>query len=189
MRIKTTREKRILYTKTTVRWILYYVLILLFFTIMTSGTYTKPVLLVPAALCIAIGNDVMAAAVTGAVCGFLTDMACGRLFGYNAVLLSVFCIATSLAFELYLKNKFVNCILISAAAAFIQCWLDYKFYYQMWKYDDVQRIFWRVSMKVWLYTVISSFFVFLLIKLINRFLMPKAHLTIEEAIITRNQQQ
>ena len=30
MRIKTTREKRILYTKTTVRWILYYVLILLF---------------------------------------------------------------------------------------------------------------------------------------------------------------
>ena len=49
MRLKTPREKRILYTKTTVRWILYYVLILLFFTIMTSGTYTKPMLLVPAA--------------------------------------------------------------------------------------------------------------------------------------------
>ena len=80
MRLKTPREKRILYTKTTIRWILYYLLIFLFFTIMTSGTYTKPILLVPAAICIAIGNDVMASAVTGAVCGFLTVMACGRLF-------------------------------------------------------------------------------------------------------------
>ena len=120
MRLKTPREKRILYTKTTVRWILYYFLIFVFFTIMTSGTYTKPMLLVPAAICVAIGNDVMAAAVTGAVCGFHTDMACGRLFGYNAVLLTVFCVAASLIFELYLRNKFVNYLWITAVASFLQ---------------------------------------------------------------------
>ena len=184
MRIKTTREKRILYTKTTVRWILYYVLIMLFFTIMTSGTYTKPVLLVPAALCIAIGNDVMAAAVTGAVCGFLTDMACGRLFGYNAVLLTVFCVAASLIFELYLRNKFVNYLWITAIASFLQCWLDYKFYYEIWDYENVGRIFTHVSLKVWVLTVVASVVVYAMYRLINRFLMPKEHLTIEEVIKT-----
>ena len=143
MRLKTPREKRILYTKTTVRWILYYLLILLFFTIMTSGTYTKPMLLVPAAICVAIGNDVMAAAVTGAVCGFLTDM-----------------------------------------ASFLQCWLDYKFYYEIWDYENVSRIFTHVSLKVWGLTVIASVVVYALYKLINHFLMPKEHLTIEEVIKT-----
>ena len=48
MRIKTTREKRILIVKTTFRWILYYVFIFLCFIFMTSGTMLKPVLLIPA---------------------------------------------------------------------------------------------------------------------------------------------
>ena len=184
MRLKTPRAKRILYTKTTVRWILYYLLIFLFFTIMTSGTYTKPMLLVPAAICVAIGNDVMAAAVTGAVCGFLTDMACGRLFGYNAVLLTVFCVAASLIFELYLRNKFVNYLWITAIASFLQCWLDYKFYYEIWDYENVGRIFTHVSLKVWVLTVVASVVVYAMYRLINRFLMPKEHLTIEEVIKT-----
>ena len=184
MRLKTPRAKRILYTKTTVRWILYYLLIFLFFTIMTSGTYTKPMLLVPAAICVAIGNDVMAAAVTGAVCGFLTDMACGRLFGYNAVLLTVFCVAASLIFELYLRNKFVNYLWITAIASFLQCWLDYKFYYEIWDYENVGRIFTHISLKVWVLTVVASVVVYAMYRLINRFLMPKEHLTIEEVIKT-----
>lgn len=184
MRLKTPREKRILYTKTTVRWILYYVLILFFFTIMTSGTFTKPILLVPAALCIAVGNDVMASAVTGAVCGFLTDMACGRLFGYNAVLLTVFCVAVTLVFELYLRNKFFNFLWITAVVSFLQCWLDYQFYYKMWDYENVERIFFSVTLKVWLYTIASSVVIYLIFKTINRFLMPREHLTIEEAIRT-----
>ncbi|MCR4889228.1 MAG: rod shape-determining protein MreD [Ruminococcus sp.] len=185
MRIKTTREKRILYTKTTVRWILYYVLILLFFTILTSGTFLKPMLLIPAAMCIAINNDIMASAFTGAVCGFLTDMACGRLFGYNAVLLTVFCAGATLIFELYLRNKFFNYLWITALASFLQCWLDYKFYYQMWGYDDVERIFYNVTLKVWIYTVIASVFIYLIFKLIDHFLMPREHLTIEEAITAK----
>jgi len=189
MRLRTTREQRILRIKTTLRWFLYYVLIFSSFVFMTSGTWMKPLLLIPIPICIAINNDQYGSVFTGALCGFLIDISCGKLFGYNAVLLTIFCIATSMLFELYLKNKFFNFLFISAAAAFIQCWLDYKFYYEMWEYEDVGRIFRRVSLKVWLYTVISSVLIYLIIKLINRFLMPKQHLTLEEAITTRNQQQ
>lgn len=188
MRLRTPREKRILYFKTALRWFLYYFLIFLSFIIMTSGTWKKPMLLVPIALAVAANNNQFASVATGAFCGFLTDIACGRLFGYNAVIISVFCIIISLLFELYLKHKFINYIVLTAAASYIQCLFDYKFYYEIWNYANVERIFREVTLKVWIYTMISAVFIYIIISLINKLLMPKAHLTIEEVITTKTQQ-
>lgn len=184
MRLKTPREKRILYFKTTLRWILYYFIIFSSFVIMTSGSWTKPILLVPVALLIAVNNDLMASAYTGAFCGFLIDIACGRLLGFNAVILTIFCVAATLVFELYLRKKFINYMVIISSASFLQCWLDYKFFYEIWGYADVERIFSSVTLKVWLYTIISTMVLYILFKIINNLLMPKEHLTIEEVIRT-----
>lgn len=189
MRIRSTREQRIFRFKTTLRWMIYYLLIFLSFIILTSGTLYKPILFVPLAIGISIRNNIYGSAVTGAFCGLLTDICCGRLFGFNAVILTFFCIVTSLVFELYLKERFINYLVITAVTAYIQCWMDYKFYYQIWEYENVERIFVRVSMRVWLYTVISSVFVYIILQLVNRFLMPKEHLTIEEAINTNIQSE
>ena len=189
MRIRTTREQHILRFKTTLRWVLYYLLIFVSFIIMTSGTLYKPIILVPLCIGIAVNNNMYGSAVTGAVCGFLTDICCGKLFGYNAVILTFFCIATNLLFELYLKDRFINYMIITAVVSYIQCRLDYKFYYQIWEYENVGRIFVRVSLRVWIYTVISAVFVYLVLKLVNRFLMPREHLTIEEAINTNIQSE
>lgn len=186
MRIKPSREKRILCIKTTLRWILYYVIIFSGFIFMMSGTWWKPLILIPTALYIAVNNDICASAVTGAVCGFLIDVSCEKLFGYNAVLLTVSCMIISLLFEFYLRDKFVSFIFISAVISYIQCWLDYKFYYEIWNYDNKEMIFTDYTLKIWAYTVISSVFVCLLLKIINHFLMPKTHFTIEETI--RNEQ-
>lgn len=184
MRIKTTKEKRILIIKTAARWLLYYVLIFFCFIFMTSGTMLKPILLIPAALCIAVNNDQVGSAVTGAICGFLTDISCGKLFGYNAVVLTFFCILTSLLFEMYLRNRFINVFLTTAVVSFIQGCLDFKFYYEIWNYDGVERIFTKITIPVWALTLISTIFIYLIIKLINHFLMPKEHLTLEEAVKT-----
>ena len=189
MRIRTTREQHILRFKTTLRWVLYYLLIFVSFIIMTSGTLYKPIILVPLCIGIAVNNNMYGSAVTGAVCGFLTDICCGKLFGYNAVILTFSCIAANLLFELYLKDRFINYMIITAVVSYIQCRLDYKFYYQIWEYENVGRIFVRVSLRVWIYTVISAVFVYLLLKLVNRFLMPREHLTIEEAINTNIQSE
>ena len=189
MRIRTTREQNILRFKTTLRWILYYLLIFVSFIIMTSGTLYKPIILVPLSIGIAVNNNMYGSAVTGAMCGFLTDISCGKLFGYNAVVLTFFCILANLLFELYLKDRFINYMIITTVVSYIQCWLDYKFYYQIWEYENVGRIFVKVSLRVWIYTVISSVFVYLVLKLVNRFLMPREHLTIEEAINTNIQSE
>ena len=189
MRIRTTREQHILRFKTTLRWVLYYLLIFVSFIIMTSGTLYKPIILVPLCIGIAVNNNMYGSAVTGAVCGFLTDICCGKLFGYNAVVLTFFCIVANLLFELYLKDRFINYMIITTVVSYIQCWLDYKFYYQIWEYENVGRIFVRVSLRVWVYTVISAVFVYLVLKLVNRFLMPREHLSIEEAINTNIQSE
>ncbi len=187
MRLRTTREQRILYIKTFFRWLIYFIFIFIGYIYMTTGTWLKPVILLPIAMAIAVDNNQYGSVFTGAICGFLTDIACGKLFGYNAVIIAFFCIVISLLHELYLRNKFANYIILTAAASFLQCWLDYKFYYQMWKYDNVQRIFTHYTLKIWIYTVISAVIVYLLIRLVNRFLMPKNHLTIEEVITTKSQ--
>ena len=88
----------------------------------------------------------------------------------------------SLLYEYYLRNKFINYIVITSVIAYIQCWLDYKFYYEMWEYADVELIFSQISMKVWAITIISAVFIYLVIELINHFFLPKTHITIEEAI-------
>lgn len=182
MRIKASRQKRILYIKTALRWLLYYVMIFSEFIFMTSGTWLKPLILIPTAIYISINNNLFASAFTGAICGFLIDTACGKLFGYNAIILTISCIMVSLLFEFYFRNKFVTFIAISAVVSYIECWLDYKFYYEIWNYDNIEIIFTEYTLKVWAYTVISSVFVSLLLKLINHFLMPKTHFTIEETI-------
>ncbi|MDE5764380.1 MAG: rod shape-determining protein MreD [Ruminococcus sp.] len=182
MRIKTTREKRIFYFKTALRWTLYYVIILMSFVIMTTGSWKKPVLLVPVALCIAINNDIMASAYTGAFCGFLIDIACGRLIGYNAVILTIFSAAMTLIFELYLRRKFINYIVLTAIMTFLQCFLDFQFFYKLWDYENVNNIFRNVTLKVWIYTMISSVILYVIFRIINNLLMPKEHLTIEEVI-------
>lgn len=184
MRIKAPKEKRILRIKTTFRWIAYLLVIFICFIIMTSGTWLKPILLVPAAMCISMRNGQLSSAFTGAFCGLLIDVACGRLFGFNAVILAALCAMVSLVFELYLRQRFFNYLWITAVAALVQLWLDYKFYYQIWSFSDSDLIFRTVTMKVWIYTIISALVVYPVYRLIDRLLMPKTHLTIEEAIRT-----
>lgn len=184
MKINSSKEKRSLFIKSAVRWLLYFLVIFLCFIIMTSGTWKKPLLLIPAALCISVNSSQIPAAVTGAACGFLIDISCGKLVGYNAVILSVFCILVSLLFELYLKNRFITIMLASAASSWIIGWLDYKFYYEIWKYENVEKIFYSITVPVWAYTVVSTIFIYLIIKFINFLLLPKETLSLEEAIKT-----
>lgn len=184
MKIRTPREKRILYIKNILRWIITYAVIFICFLIMTSGTWLKPVLLVPAAVAAALANGQLSSAFTGAVCGYLIDIAGDKVIGTNAVILTVFSVVISLLYEYYLRNKFVNYMIITAVVSYVVLWLDYKFYYEMWEYEYVERIFSQTSMKVWAYTIVSAVVIYFIFELINHYLMPKNHVTIEEAVST-----
>ena len=187
MRIKTPKEKRKLLVKTIVRWVLYFILIFLCFCFMTSGTLKKPILLIPIAVCISANTGELQASFTGAFCGFLIDIACGKLFGYNAFVLTIVCMFTALLFANYLRQRFVNILILTAVSSLILAILDFKFYYDMWNYENVHLIFSKITIPVFVYTVISTVPVYAVVSLINKFLMPKRHLSIEEAIKTNQE--
>lgn len=187
MRIRTPKEKRKLMLKTAVRWIIYLIVIFFCFCLMTSGTLRKPVLLIPVAICISANTGELQASFTGAFCGLLIDIACGKLFGYNAFFLTIVCMLTSLFFINYLRQRFVNVLIITAVSSFILGYLDFRFYYDMWNYENADKLFSGITVPVFAYTVISAVPVYLVISLINKFLMPKRHLSIEEAIKTNQE--
>ena len=182
MRIKTTREKRILIVKTTFRWFLYLLIIFLCFITMNAGTFMRPMLLIPVALCISSNTGEFRSAIIGAVCGFMIDLSCDKLLGYNAVILCIFCVIISLSYSLILRHRLANTLIITAVVSTIQGVLDYNFYYDIWGYENSSLILKKYTFPVIALTTASAVVVYAVFSLINKFLMPKPHLTIEEAI-------
>ena len=182
MRIKTTREKRILIFKTTLRWFLYLLLIFLSFFFMTAGTLIRPILLIPVAVCIASNTGEVQSAFIGALCGIFIDLSCNKLFGYNAVILCIACVIVSLSYSHVLRQKLVNTLIVTTIISLIQGLLDYNFYYDIWGYEDSSLILKKITLPVILLTILSTIIIYGIFHIINKLLMPKPHLSIEEAI-------
>lgn len=187
-RIKTRRtsswEKRNL----AIRWILYAVIILLCYVTATAGSFRKPLLLIPVALCIASYTREHTALLTGLVCGLLLDITCGKLFGFNGLILMLMCIGISLLYKHYLTHRTLNFLVLASAGIFIQGCLDYFFYYALWDYSNVSLIFRHHILPCCIYTIISAIPVYAVIHNINRMLRPHVIRTIEEAVLPEDTQ-
>lgn len=188
-RIKTRRltadEKRNL----VIRWIIYVFIILLCYVFLTAGSFRKPLLLIPVALCISSYAREHTAVVTGIVCGLLLDIACNKLFGFNALILMLMCAGVSLLYKYYLNFKLLNFIVLAAAGIFIQGILDYFFFYAIWEHSNVSLIYTNHILPCCIYTLISAFVVYPVINSINRMLRPQIIRTIKEAVISDDEQQ
>lgn len=187
-RIKTRRitahEKKNL----AVRWILYAIIIIFCYITATSGSFRKPLLLIPVALCIASYAREHTALIIGIVCGLLLDIVCGKLIGFNAILLCLMCIGISLLYKHFLMHRLLSFMILAAAGIFIQGILDYFFFYAIWNYSNVSFIFTNHILICCIYTLISALPVYAVIHNINRLLRPNTVRTIEEAVITEDEQ-
>ena len=187
-RIKTRRispyEKRNL----TIRWILYAVIIIFCYISATSGSFRKPLLLIPVALCIASYAREHTALITGIVCGLLLDIVCNKLLGFNALILCLMCTGVSLLYKHFLMHRVMSFMVLAAAGIFIQGVLDYFFFYAIWDYSNVSFIFTHHIIPCCIYTLISALPVYAVIHNINRLLRPNTVRTIEEAVLTEDDQ-
>ncbi|MBQ8514597.1 MAG: rod shape-determining protein MreD [Ruminococcus sp.] len=180
----TSREKRNL----AIRWMLYGLIILLCFITATAGSFRKPLLLIPVAICIASYAREHTALLTGLLCGLLLDITCGKLLGFNGLILMLMCIGISLLYKYYLTHRLLSFLVLTAAGAFIQGTLDFFFYYAIWGHSNVSRIFTHHTVPCCIYTILSSFIVYAVIHNINRMLRPRTIRTIEEAVLTDDSQ-
>ncbi|MGN0592135.1 MAG: rod shape-determining protein MreD [Ruminococcus sp.] len=183
-RIKTRRtsprEKRNL----VIRWVLYVLIILICYVTATAGSFRKPLLLIPVALCISSYAQEHIALLTGLVCGLLLDIVCNKLLGFNALLLMLMCAGISLLYKHYLMHRMLNFLVLTAVCAFIQGGLDFFFFYAIWGYSNVSLIFTHHIFPCCLYTIISAIAVYAVIHNINRLLRPHTIRTIEETVLS-----
>ena len=168
MRMGSKAQERRHILLQTVQWVLFAVLMAVCFILQTSGSYLKPLLLLPLALCISSHCGEIQATAVGMVCGFLMDIGCGRFLGCNAVFMVICCVAVSLLYRYYLRQKLLNAVLLTAVCAFAQGYLDYMFCYGIWGLADVGILYRQVTLPVSLMTTASSVLMYFLIGLIAR---------------------
>lgn len=175
------KTKSIFRLYASARWGFYILIISISFIISTIGNGVKPLLLIPVAIGISINEEnEITAVITGILCGFLLDISCDRIFGYNAILLVCICVISALMFIHYLRVNIINFVLTVTIFSFLHDVLDYLFYYAIWDYENVRRIFFDYTLPSWLYTSMSSIIVYIFIRLIKNKFSPKAMQTINE---------
>ncbi len=186
-KIRTRRITPLEKRNTAIRWALYTLIILLCFVTATAGSFRKPLLLIPVALCIASYAREFTAVIAGVVCGVLLDVVCGKLLGFNGLILLIMCIGVSLLYKYYLRHRLINFMVLSAVGIFVQGLLDYFFYYALWDHSNVSLIYKEHILPCCIYTLISALPVYWVISYLNRTLRPDVVRTIEETIITEDE--
>lgn len=101
----------------------------------------KPVLLVPAALCIAVYEGAFGGALYGAVAGLMLDLASGRTGGFFAIMLMVFCFLVSALVTLYLRNTILNLSVLSGIVLLFMLSSDFLFGYLLHGYAGLGRFY------------------------------------------------
>ncbi len=136
------------------KWGAYVLVAAFLYVCMTTSAKTplKPLLLIPFAVCVSMNESEFASSIWGLFCGLLLDSACGKVFGYNAFVLMVICMFSSLLFLYLIRRNFFGYFIVSAAAIFLHGILDYFFYYAIWNYENVGLLFWETYLPQMLLT-------------------------------------
>ena len=172
--------------KQVIEWLAYALLICLCFFAETSGSYVKPLLLIPAALCISSHTGEIQSAAVGTVSGLLLDIACGKLLGYNAVWLVICCVAVSLLHRYYLREKLLSTLLLTLVCTTLQGYLDFVFYYAIWGHDDVTLVYTRYLLPSAVMTMLATIPLYFLIGWIDRRCGSRRSYELEKTVIRNN---
>ncbi len=153
-------------TKLAIKWVIFSVIIILAFIFSTTGNnhFAKPLLLIPIVVCISIDENELISGIIGAVCGLLIDMSCGRLLGFNAILIMVCAVSSCLCFRHLMRKNFLNAMALTAIIAIIQGVFDLLFYYVMWNTQGYMIVLNKITIPSVIFTVISSLIIYFLFK-------------------------
>lgn len=167
----------------TVQWTAFGLLMLGCYFSETAGSFIKPLLLIPLALCIAARTGEIQAMAVGTICGLLLDVACGKLLGYNAIWLVVCCVTVSLLHSYFLRDKLLNLLLLTAVCTAVQGYLDFVFYYAIWGHEDVSLIYTRIMLPSGIMTLISAIPLYYIVRWLAKLCGNRRTYELEKTII------
>lgn len=161
--------ERLIRFRAIIKWTLYISLIILAFIISTTGQNAgaKALFLIPLVICISANESEIISGEIGLISGFLLDISSDKLLGSNAIFLVLTGVFTSLLFLHLMRKNIVNVILITIVAAFLHGAVDFFFYFAIWGFEGYKLVFTERTIPSIIYTIISSPFIYLIIKIIS----------------------
>lgn len=101
----------------------------------------RPLLLLPACICIAIYEGAYLGGLFGFIGGILCDSVSENVFGFNAALYLVICVAAGLVMENLFRRSYINNSVISLVGVFLRCLVEYYFDYRLYSYEGLSKFF------------------------------------------------
>lgn len=101
----------------------------------------KPILVLPACICIAVFEGEFAGGLFGFVFGLFCDSASETIFGFNSLLFLVFCVLAGLATIYIFRRSTMNVMLLCLGAVFIRSALEFFFNFILYGYENLEPFF------------------------------------------------
>ncbi|HPD88582.1 MAG TPA: rod shape-determining protein MreD [Oscillospiraceae bacterium] len=156
-----------------------YVLILFFSYILqaTPGIGflgVKPMLVLPACICIAFLEDEFSGGLLGVFAGIFCDFSSDTVFGFNALLFLIFCVGAGLAAEYAVRRSLINVMLFSLTAVFLRAGLEFVFSFALYRYEGAAAYFYTVMGPEIVLTSVFTPLYFFLTKLVHHRFRPSS---------------
>ena len=101
----------------------------------------KPILVLPACICIAVFEGEFAGGLFGFFFGLFCDSTSEMVFGFNALVFLVFCVAAGLATIYIFRRSTMNVMLLCLGAIFLRSGLEFCFNFVLFEYENLEPFF------------------------------------------------
>ncbi len=117
----------------------------------------RPILTLPACICIAIYEGEFAGGLFGFLFGMFCDSAAETVFGFNAFFYLVFCATAGLFAIYFFRRNTLNIMLVCLVFIFLRSFFEFFFVYLLYDYDGLSEFFYLVIAPQIVYSSIFSF--------------------------------
>ena len=165
------------------RWLCYSLVLLLFYLWEVAPLIRGwcPLLIIPLATAVAMFEGEFAAGVFGVFCGFMLDITSGTLIGFSSLWLLAACPTISLLGQFWLKRSWVTHLVMNTITVILICGLDFLFLHWVWERELSGISFVHSLLPAYLWAIVLSLPVYLLVRFISMSFRPKEERRLEEA--------
>lgn len=172
---------------TSARWTSYGLLLLLFYSMQTNSLLSfTPSLVLPLATAVALFEGEMESGVFAIFCGFLNDMASGRLFGFTSFWLLALCVGISLMKSHILKSNFANYIWQTIISITFIAFVDFLFFHWLYEGNSAWLAFFSLTMPSMIIAILVSPIIYIIIRKLRFTLSEKEEKTLNQAVDNAN---
>lgn len=133
----------------------------------------KPILVIPAAVCIAMFEGELTGGIMGAIAGLLCDLASYTIFGFNGVIVMVCCVGAGLLTVYLMQLRLTNALALGGATLLLRGLLEHFFYYQIWGIENASRVLLMSTLPTVVYSTIAVVPMYFLVRKMKRYFDSK----------------